>query len=99
MKGLVIDAGGKLTLDEVVLRHLGVSAGSTLNVQLLPSGKIVLCAAQRRATEDKYQFSGDALDDTEQAEDPDKALTRRSVAKRLADLGSSMPTIKEIPRR
>ena len=46
MKAYIVDALGKVTLSEDVLRHLGVRPGERLSIAKLPSGRIEMRATR-----------------------------------------------------
>lgn len=52
MTTLTIHAGGEVRLEKEILRHLGVSAGGTITLNLLPGGRAELVPSTQKASED-----------------------------------------------
>lgn len=46
MTTLTITAKGQLTLKKDILRHIGVEPGQQVDVDILPNGRVSLCAAR-----------------------------------------------------
>jgi antitoxin PrlF len=51
---LTVTERGQVTIRKEVLKHLGIKPGDKIELDLLPDGKAVLKAAQRKGTIDDF---------------------------------------------
>ena len=51
---LTVTAWGQVRFPEDVLDHLGIKPGETIALDMLPGGRVALCAAQRPRTIDGF---------------------------------------------
>jgi antitoxin PrlF len=54
MSTLTVTERGQVTIRKDVLKHLGIKPGDKIELDLLPDGKAVLRAAQRKGTIDDF---------------------------------------------
>lgn len=54
MATLTVTARGQVTFRKDVLQHLGIEPGEKIELELLPGGKGVLTAAQRKGSIDDF---------------------------------------------
>jgi antitoxin PrlF len=54
MSTLTVTERGQVTIRKDVLKHLGIKPGDKIELDLLPDGKAVLKAAQRKGTIDDF---------------------------------------------